>query len=160
MENTLLILSICKDKAQVGSWELKVVSIALRGLSAGNRILDFLKKPLTSLSLCASPSTLLEERCLWLPGSSDSFYSVESAGSDGFGQVSPYYEADYNSRRSDCDQTGSELSKHSSQRFYVSPPHTVTQPTARSNVLKDVMIWGATRGLIEGSKNQNDALSP
>ena len=105
-------------------------------------------------SLCASPSTLLEERCLWLSGSSDSFYSMESAGSDGFGPVSPYYEADYNSRRSDCDQTGSELS------IYVSPPHTVTQPTARSNVLKDVMIWGATRGLIEGSKNQNDALSP
>lgn len=77
---------------------------------------------------------------------------MESAGSDGF---SPYYD---DSRRSDCeDQTGSsELSKHSSQRFYVSPPHTIT----RSNVLKDIMIWGATRGLIEGSKNQNDALSP
>ncbi|KAG2330121.1 hypothetical protein Bca52824_001301 [Brassica carinata] len=111
-------------------------------------------------SLSGSPSILLEERCLsngW-SSSSDSFYSVESAG---FGPVSPYSEADYSSRKSDCDQTGSELSKHhSSQIFYVSPPHTITQPIARPNVLKDIMIWGATRDLIEGSKSQNDALSP
>ncbi|KAL0678158.1 hypothetical protein Bca4012_006139 [Brassica carinata] len=172
---------ICKDKAQAGSWfkGLRAVitkhhnarsSVNLRtsrgAQSCINSPAGFIhrKQNLGLLeetpdftqirSLCASPSTLLEERCLWLSGSSDSFYSMESAGSDGLGPVSPYYEADYNSRRSDCDQTGSELS------IYVSPPHTVTQPTARSNVLKDVMIWGATRGLIEGSKNQNDALSP
>ncbi|CAN7022374.1 unnamed protein product [Brassica rapa subsp. trilocularis] len=172
---------ICKDKAQADSWfkGLRAVitkhhnarsSVNLRtsrgAQSCINSPAGFIRRKqnlglveetpdFTQIrSLCASPSTLLEERCLWLSGSSDSFYSVESAGSDGFGPVSPYYEAD-------CDQTGSELSKkHSSQRFYVSPPHTVTQPTARSNVLKDVMIWGATRGLIEGSKNQNDALSP
>ncbi|WZZ45001.1 hypothetical protein YC2023_041260 [Brassica napus] len=172
---------ICKDKAQAGSWfkGLRAVitkhhnarsSVNLRtsrgAQSCINSPAGFIhrKQNLGLLeetpdftqirSLCASPSTLLEERCLWLSGSSDSFYSMESAGSDGLGPVSPYYEADYNSRRSDCDQTGSELS------IYVSPSHTVTQPTARSNVLKDVMIWGATRGLIEGSKNQNDALSP
>ncbi|CAN8238297.1 unnamed protein product [Cochlearia groenlandica] len=115
-------------------------------------------------SLCGSPSTLLEERCLsnGLSCSSDSFYSVESAASDSLGPVSPYQETDYNLRNSDCDNTGYELCKHSSQRFIASPPppRIVTKPITRSNVLKDIMIWGATSGLIEGSKSQNDALSP
>ncbi|KAJ0246339.1 Brevis radix (BRX) domain-containing protein [Hirschfeldia incana] len=171
---------ICKDKAQADSWfkGLRAVitkhhnsrsSVSLRtsrgAQSCINSPAGFIRRKqnlglleqtpdFTQIrSLCASPSTLLlEERC-GLSGSSDSFYSVESAGSDEFSPLSPYY--DHNSRRSDCDQTGS------SQRFYVSPPHTTTQPTARSNVLKDIMIWGATRGLIEGSKNhQSDALSP
>ncbi|KAL1215201.1 PH, RCC1 and FYVE domains-containing protein 1 [Cardamine amara subsp. amara] len=109
-------------------------------------------------SLCGSPSTLLEERCLsnGLSCSSDSF-----AASDGFGPVSPYYETDYDIRNSDCDRTALELSKHSSQRFSASPPPSIiTQPITKSNVLKDIMIWGAITGLIDGSKNQSDALSP
>lgn len=114
-------------------------------------------------SLCGSPSTLLEERSL-SNGSSDSFYSVESktyAASDAFSPVPCYFEADYKLRNSDCDRTGSELCKHSSQRFVASPPPpNITQPITRSNVLKDIMIWGAITGLIDGSKNQHDALSP
>ncbi|CAH2065637.1 unnamed protein product [Thlaspi arvense] len=181
---------ICKDKAQADSWfkGLRAVitkhhnarsSASLRtsrgAQSCINSPAGFLRRKqnlglfeetpdFTQMrSLCGSPSTLLEERCLsnGLSCSSDSFYSVESAASDGFGPVSPYYETDYNLRNPDFDRTSSELCKHSSQRFLASPPPTITtQPIARSNVLKDIMIWGATGGLIEGSKNQNDALSP
>ncbi|ESQ28613.1 hypothetical protein EUTSA_v10018066mg [Eutrema salsugineum] len=174
---------ICKDKAQADSWfkGLRAVitkhhnarsSANLRtsrgAQSCINSPAGFIRRKqnlglleetpdFTQIrSLCGSPSTLLEERCLsnGLSCSSDSFYSVESAASDGFGPVSPHYETDYSLRNSDCDRIGS-------QRFVASPPPSIiTQTTTRSNVLKDIMIWGATTGLLEGSKNQNDALSP
>ncbi|CAA7020165.1 unnamed protein product [Microthlaspi erraticum] len=187
---------ICKDKAQADSWfkGLRAVitkhhnirtSTSLHRSSRGaqscisspagfmrrKQNLGLLEETpdFTQIrSLCGSPSTLLEERCLsnGLSCSSDSFYSVESSASEAFGPVSPYYESDYNNiRNSDCDdRTVSELCRHSSQRFLASPPPLpppiTTQQITRSNVLKDIMIWGATSGLIEGSKNQNDSLSP
>ncbi|KFK41026.1 hypothetical protein AALP_AA2G075500 [Arabis alpina] len=116
-------------------------------------------------SVCGSPSPLLEEQSLsnGLSCSSDSFYSVESktyAASDAFSPVTSYFETDYNLRNSDCDRTSSELCSYSSQRFIASPPRIIAQPITRSNVLKDIMIWGAITGLMDGSKNQSDALSP
>uniref|UniRef100_A0A1J3K2Z0 Ultraviolet-B receptor UVR8 n=1 Tax=Noccaea caerulescens TaxID=107243 RepID=A0A1J3K2Z0_NOCCA len=185
---------ICKDKAQADSWfkGLRAVitkhhnvrtSTSLLRSSRGaqsciNSPAGFMRRKqnlglleetpdFTQIrSLCGSPSTLFEERCLsnGLSCSSDSFYSVESSASEAFGPVSPYYESDYNNiKKSDCDDRAvSELCRHSSQRFLASPPPLPPPPVkiTRSNALKDIMIWGATSGLIEGSKNQNDALSP
>ncbi|CAD5316404.1 unnamed protein product [Arabidopsis thaliana] len=177
---------ICKDKAQADSWfkGLRAVITKLHNIrnsanlrtsrgaqSCINSPAGFMRRKqnlglleetpdFTQIrSLCGSPSTLLEERCLsnGLSCSSDSF-----ADTDALGPVSSYYETDYDFRNSDCDRsTGSELCRFSSQRFAASPPLSITtQPVTRSNVLKDIMIWGAITGLIDGSKNQNDALSP